>query len=392
MDHADRADGQHAIASSIRVACWFIVALGAVALLHAADSFFIPVCMGIVLAYALRPFVDTLARIRLPRPIASFLVTLTFVGLGALAAYSLADDATQLLDEMPRAARKVRVALQEMQSDKSGALQQVREAAREIGRVAEEVTGNTPVPAARKEPARDVSRELGDMLMAQGYSMAAVFWQSLFALLLASYLLAEGTGFRRRLMRAVGPSLADRLVTTRILDDIDTQVQRYVMATLATSALFGLAITLAFLALGMEHPVLWGVAAASLHLVPYIGQIVFTGVSSLAAFIQFGSATQAAVVGAVGIVADLIVGTLLMTWLQSRVSRTNPAAVFIALLFFGWLWGAWGLVLASPIMAVVKSLCDHVPAFAPGAALLSRGDPPLPLPRDAPADAGPRAG
>jgi predicted PurR-regulated permease PerM len=77
-----------------------------------------------------------------------------------------------------------------------------------------------------------------------------------------------------------------------------------------------------------------------------------------------------------------------MTWLQSRVSRTNPAAVFIALLFFGWLWGAWGLVLASPIMAVVKSLCDHLPSFAPAAALLSRSDPPLPLPREAPSETG----
>ncbi len=102
------------------------------------------------------------------------LVTLAFVGLGRFAAYSLADDATQLLNEMPRATRKVRVALQELQSDKSGALQQMREAAREIGRVAEEVSGTRRCLAARKEPARDLSRELGDMLMTQGYSMAAV--------------------------------------------------------------------------------------------------------------------------------------------------------------------------------------------------------------------------
>ncbi len=64
-------------------------------------------------------------------------------------------------------------------------------------------------------------------------------------------------------MRAVGPSLPDRLVTTSILDDIDPQVQRYVIATLATGVLFGLVITLAFFALGMEHPVLWGVGATA---------------------------------------------------------------------------------------------------------------------------------
>jgi predicted PurR-regulated permease PerM len=392
MEDADRPDGRHAIASSIRVACWFLVALGAVALLHAADRFFIPVCVGIVLAYALRPFVDMLAKLRLPRQVASFLVTLAFVGTGALVAYSLADDAAQFLDELPRAVRKVHVALRELQSDKPGALRQVREAAREIGLVAQEVTGNASLPAAHAQPARDVSRQIGDMLMAQGYSIGAVFWQALFAVLLAGYLLAEGNGFRRRLLRAVGPSLSDRLITTRILDDIDTQVQRYVIATLATSTLLGLAVALAFFMLGMEHPVLWGVGAAALHLVPYIGQIVFTCVSSLAAFIQFGSAGEAALVAAAGVGADFIVGTLLMTWLQSRVSRTNPAAVFIALLFFGWLWGAWGLILASPIMAVVKSLCDHVPAFAPGAALLSRGDPPARLPVDLAPAPGPGAG
>ena len=392
MDHADRPDRQHAIMTSIRVACWFLVALGTLALLHVADRFFIPVCIGIVLAYALRPFVDTLVRARFPRMIASALVTICFVGLAALLAYSLADDATQLLNQMPQAARKVRVALQELQSDKSGALQQMREAAREIGRAAAEVSGTPPAPIARAAPAPDFFPRFGEMLATQGYSMAAVLGQALFAVLLAGYLLAEGKGFRRRLMRAVGPSLADRLVTTRILDDIDLQIQRYVIATLATSVLFGLVVTLAFFALGMEHPVLWGVGATALHFVPYIGQIVLTVVTTLAAFIQFGSVAQAAAVGAVVIAADFVVGILLMTWLQSHVSRTNPAAVFIALLFFGWLWGAWGLVLASPIMAVVKSLCDHVPAFAPGAALLARGDPPMRLPEAAIPEAGPGAG
>ena len=105
---------------------------------------------------------------------------------------------------------------------------------------------------------------------------------------------------------------------------------------------------LAFAALGMEQAGVWGVAAGVLHFIPYLGPVLIAIASGVAGFLQFGS--RAGRAGGRGRVAGGAgaVGSLIMTWLQSRLARVNAAVLFIALLFFGWLWGVWGLLLGAP--------------------------------------------
>ena len=122
----------------------------------------------------------------------------------------------------------------------------------------------------------------------------------------------------------------------------------------------------------MEHAGVWGTMAAVLHFIPYLGPVLFAVASGLAAFMQFGTAAGAFSVAGASMLVAIAVGTLIMTWLQSRFARVNAAVLFIALLFFGWLWGMWGLLLGAPLVAIAKVICDRVGALEPVGELLGR--------------------
>ena len=121
----------------------------------------------------------------------------------------------------------------------------------------------------------------------------------------------------------------------------------------------------AFWAIGLENAAVWGVAAGVLNLVPYLGAIVTTAGTALVAFLQFGTVGMTLAVAGISLVINTLEGWWLMPWLAGRASRMNSVVVFSGLLFWGWLWGGWGLVLGLPIMMVVKAICDHVEHLKP---------------------------
>ena len=191
-------------------------------------------------------------------------------------------------------------------------------------------------------------------------------------LLLAYFLLASGVHFRRKLVQFVGPSLSRKKDAVRILEEIDAQVQRYLLVTLVSNALVAIGTWLAFEALGMEHAGVWGLAAGVLHFVPYLGSALIVIGSGVAALLQFGSISHALAIAGVALLVAGAIGLVLTTWLQSRAARANSAVLFIALLFFGWLWGIWGLLLGAPLVAICKVICDRVEALKPVGELLAR--------------------
>jgi predicted PurR-regulated permease PerM len=189
-------------------------------------------------------------------------------------------------------------------------------------------------------------------------------------LLLAYFLLALGEHFRRKLVQLVGPSLSRKKDAMRILEEIDVQIQRYLLATLGANVLVAIGTWLGFEALGMEQAGVWGVTAGVLHFIPYLCPVLFAIASGMAGFMQFGTALNAFTVAGVSLLVAAAVGSLIMTWLQSRFARVNAAVLFIALLFFGWLWGIWGLLLGAPLVAIAKVVCDRVESLTPPGELL----------------------
>ena len=191
-------------------------------------------------------------------------------------------------------------------------------------------------------------------------------------LLLTYFLLASGTHFRRKLVQFVGPSLSRKKDTVRILEEVDEQIQRYLLVMLISNALVGVMTWLAFEMMGLEHPAVWGVAAGVLHFIPYLGTVAIALASAVAGLLQFGSLPQALLVAGLFLLISGVVGMGLTTWLQGRFARVNTAVLFIVLLFFGWLWGMAGLLLGAPMLAITKVVCDRIESLKPFGELLGR--------------------
>lgn len=361
--------------SRMSMALGVLATIALVAALYLARAFFIPLLIGILMSYTLRPAVDWLEALRLPRAAGAALALVALVGGVSWIGYSLADDAAAMIERLPEAARKLRQSMSVARTGTQSPLQNMREAANEIQGAAADASrkpGERPLARRPADPAPESSGWLNDYAIAQSGQLATVAAQAPIVLLLAYFLLASGVHFRRKLVQFVGPSLSRKKDAVRILEEIDSQIQRYLMATLLSNALIAIGTWLAYEALGMEHAGVWGVAAGVLHFVPYLGSAVIVIGSAVAAFLQFGSVLHGLAVGGVALLVAGSIGLVFMTWLQSRAARVNAAVLFIALLFLGWLWGIWGLLLGAPIIAIVKVVCDRVESLKPAGELLGR--------------------
>lgn len=366
--------------SRVHLAAGMLAVLALVAALYLARGFFVPLLIGILASYALHPLVDWLEACRVPRSVGAALVLTMVVGSFSWIGFSMSDDAEAVIQKLPEAARKLRKDLSAARSGAPTALQKLQEAAKELQAAATDVgalpdTGAKPGarPAARVvvTPAPEPTW-LRDYTLAQSALLVTVAAQTPIVLLLTYFLLASGAHFRRKLVQLVGPSLSRKKDAVRILDEVDVQIQRYLLGTLASNALLAVGTWLAFLALGLEQAGVWGVAAGVLHFVPYLGPALVALGSGVAAFLQFGSLLYALAVAGVSLLVAGMIGFVFMTWLQSRFARVNAAVLFIALLFFGWLWGVWGLLLGAPLVAIVKVVFDRVESLKPAGELLGR--------------------
>ena len=351
-----------------------LVVISVIAALYLARAFFVPLLIGILASYALRPLVDWLKACRIPRAAGAALVLAALIMALSWAIFSLGDDAASIIEQLPEAARKVRQQVATTQTGGPTALQKVQEAASELQRAAADAAGQK-IPAKASLPKTSIRETepsvwLRDYLITQSALLFTVVAQAPIVLLLAYFLLASGEHFRRKLVQLVGPSLSRKKDAVEILEEIDAQIQRYLVVTLGTNLLVAVSTWLAFKALGMEQAGVWGVTAGVLHFIPYLGPALFAIASGLAGFMQYGTALKAFTIAGVSLLVAAAVGMLLMTWLQSRVARMNAAVVFIALLFFGWLWGVWGLLLGAPLVAIAKVVCDRVDSLKPVGQLL----------------------
>ena len=357
--------------TSMSLALGLLALIALVAALYLARAFFVPLLIGILGSYALRPVVDWLEAHFIPRPAGAALALVALVGSLSWVGYSVREDAAAMIERLPEAARKLRRNVTDARASGRTPLQNMQEAANEIqGAAADAALKPGTRAAAVRAP--EPSVWLRDYAIAQSRLLITVAAQAPIVLLLAYFLLASGVHLRRKLVQLVGPSLSRKKDAVRILEEIDVQVQRYLLTMLMSNTLVAIGTWLAFEALGMEQAGVWGVAAGVLHFVPYLGSALIVLGSGIAAFLQFGSALHALAIAGVALFVAGAIGHVFMTWLQSRAARVNAAVLFIALLFFGWLWGIWGLLLGAPLVAIVKVVCDRVEALKPVGELLGR--------------------
>jgi predicted PurR-regulated permease PerM len=352
-----------------------LTVLAILGVLRWASAFFIPLMVALVFSYALSPVVDWLARRKVPRTVSAAVLIVGILGGMGGAVYSLADDANALVTSLPQAARKLRDSLRHARAPtrSDSTIDSMQKAAAELQRAAEEASGPTtpsnPSGAARviiEKPRFD----LRDHLWSGTLGIATAIGQTVMVTFLTYFMLISGDTFRRKLVKITGPGLSEKKLTVQALEEINTQIQRYLLVQLLAGVGTGLATGIAFAFIGLNHAAVWGIAAGVLSLVPYIGSTAVTVTAALVAFMQFGDIRSAMLVGGSSLVIDTIKGYAVVPWATSKTSRMNAVAVFIGVLAWGWLWGVWGLLLGVPILMALKTVCDRVEHLKPVGELL----------------------
>jgi predicted PurR-regulated permease PerM len=343
-----------------------IATLASVFALRWASAVFIPVLVGLLFSYALSPVVDWLQLLRIPRALSAAVLILGILcGIGA-GAYSLSDDASKLVELLPAAAQKLHDSVRSLPGGPKNTLTTVQKAAAQIEQAADESTQAAPFNrSVQRVQIEKPKFNIKDHLWSGTLGLLGMLGQIGMVALITFFLMASGDQFRRKLIKLTGPKLSKKKITLQALNQIHDQIQRYMLVQLFTSILVGLATWLSFLAIGLEHAAVWGVAAGVLDLIPYVGSVAIATGSALVSFLQFGTLEMALIVSGTSLVIHSIEAFLLTPWLTSRTNKMNPVAIFVGVLAWGWLWGIWGLLLGVPILVVVKAICDRIEDLRP---------------------------
>jgi predicted PurR-regulated permease PerM len=343
-----------------------LAALASVFALSWAQAFVVPLLLGIVLSYTLNPLVAWLEAIRIPRVAGTIIVMASVIGALVFGTYSLRGQMQTVVEQLPEAATQFAAGLGRIQIGQFADMQKVRDAATEV----EKATTRAGAGASTAPPATHVIVDqpmlrLGNFLWVGSMGALGAMGQAAMVVFLIFFLLLGGDTFKRKLVRLAGPSLSARKITVHILDDINSSIQKYMFMLLTTNLLVALLSWIAFRWIGLENAGAWAAAAGVLHIVPYLGSCATAVATGMAAFMQFGSFAMALAAAGASLAIATVVGTFVTTWMTGRIANLNPAAVFISLLFWGWLWGVWGMLLSIPIIVIVKVVSHHVGPLQP---------------------------
>ena len=333
--------------------------------LQYAQGVLIPIVLAVLVSYALEPLVCALERIRIPRVLAAAIVLVSVVSGGATLLLELSSQAQQLTQQMPAAARRFRQTLERTQaSGTQSTIQQVQQAATELEKAADATSQQPVAPkGVQRVQIETAPIDIGDYLWWGSFGLLGRAAQLVLILFLTFFLLASGDLFRRKLVKIAGPSLSSKKVTLKILEDISNRIERFLLIQAFTSLIVGVVSWLAFRWVGLEQAAVWGLLAGIFNSIPYFGPVIVTGSIAIVSFMQFGTLGQTALAAGLALTITSLEGMLLTPWLTSRASQMNAVAIFVGLLFWGWVWNIWGVLLAVPILMAIKAICDQIDDF-----------------------------
>ena len=330
-----------------------LVMLTVLALLYTlrfAQAFFLPIVLAILLNFLLSPMVRLLRNsLRVPEPLGAAILLVLLLGVLGFGLYQLTPAATAWLARAPESVATLQRRIQPL-----------RKPVEQVTKAAEQVEQATDMD--KKTPTVEIK---GPSLTQQVFGgTTAMFSYGIVVVFLTYFLLASGELFLQKLV-AVLPNLKDKKTAVRIVRETETQVSTYLVVTTMINIGVGIVTGVALALVGMPNPVLWGVIAGVLNFVPYVGGLVNTIILALAAFLTFEEPGQALLVPIVFTVINILEGNLITPWILGRRMRLNTVAVFIGLVFWWYVWGVPGAIMAVPIMATIKIACDHIDALRP---------------------------
>ena len=343
-------------ARSIALLGLLLIAVGTV--LYLARVVFIPLTFALMLSFLLSPVVTRLSRLRVPRALGAALVVLILLGGASFAGLQLSDPASDWIDRSPNVLqtleRKVRP---------------WRRPVKDVSELAERVERITQVDA-RKAP-QEVTLENPGILRAAldtVWTMAAGGLVTLFALYFA---LLSGDVLLARVIAWV-PDLKGQRRTADVLDSIQRGMSRYLGTVFAINLAVGCAVALGMFLLHMPNPLLWGALALLVNFVPYVGPLVGILTVGAVSLATFDKPAVALFPPLFYLVLASVEGNVITPLILGRTCELDPLVIFVWLLFWGWLWGVPGAIIAVPLLMLIKLTCEKSVVLRPVAGLIAR--------------------
>jgi predicted PurR-regulated permease PerM len=349
--------------AGVQIALWILATVATLFFLKTAKALFLPIAIAVLISYALDPVVTWFVRLRLPRVAATALVMLTILAAAAAGAYSLRDDAAQLVDALPKATQRAREMVQSQLGVRGDVMQESTTGVGTTGRSTEAATDSGNMLGSSGQVGSLLTRVVGSVFTLAG-NLVVVFF-------LVFFLLLSGRHVRDRVIEVAGSDPDRRRTVTTIITDINTQIQRYLVVLVFTAAIVGVATWSVLAIMGVEHAPMWGLLAGVFNSIPYFGPVIVSGGLFAVGMMQGGGTTQALQMAGAAIVITSLEGWLLTPPLMGKAERMSALAVFLGLLLWTWMWGGWGTILAVPMLVIVKSVADHVQPLKPVGRLMA---------------------
>lgn len=311
------------------------------AFLYFASPIIIPIIIAISLAYLLSPAVSLLKKLKIPHPLAVILVLLISFVIIAVIGYFLFLQASSLLQVLPsywNTAMEYSIKFLDVYK--------------------------TFIPQGKDLDLANL--QLKDFsgitkYLFRGISSSVSFLASLVIILfLTFFILNDQEMLKKKLIRAFGKSESDGRTIAKILEKINQQIKSFLLVKFGTSVALAIIFTIGLSIIGVNYAYIWGPLAGVLNLIPYVGSIIGAIPPIIMAGIQYGAIMPMIWVLLLFVIFQNLEGNIISPKLIGDKLNLSPLAVLVSVMFWTWLWGAIGIILAIPITASAKVICDHV--------------------------------
>jgi predicted PurR-regulated permease PerM len=325
-----------------------------------ARAFLMPVVMAFLLSMVFSPVRRALERTGLPSGASAFLIVGALLvgliaGIGALAT-----PVSTWIERAPQIGYELEWKLRDLR----GATESVRDVAEQVDKLTE----------GEEDPTvqRVVVQESGSVAL-MALTLPAVASQIAFTLVLLFFLLASGEMFYEKIVNVM-PTFRDKRMAIRIARDIEAKLSHYLFTITMINAGLGVAVGVSMWAFGMPNPLLFGVTAFFLNFVPFLGAVIGVAISTVVGVLTFPTLGQGLLVGAVYFLLTSIEGQFVTPWFVGRRLQLNTVVVFLSVTLFAWLWSIVGMLVATPLLVMIRTFCEHIPSLQPlGTFLSARG-------------------
>jgi len=344
--------------------------------LHFAQQILMPIMASVILALLLQPAVRVLVRVKVPAALAAGIVVAALFAVISAGIYVLSDPAAQWMSQMPNV-------LAEVQDKIKGPIEEIKDVKKEVESFVEEAQQDetaTPTPAPDKNktiepelpqvPPQTIKLSLLEVFTQSFAILSNVGWSAVVIFVLLYFLLATSRVLRENLVAALS-SLRDKKRALAVTSKVQTDISAYLATVILINIGLGVAIGLAMHITGLPNGALWGAMAATLNFIPYLGPVAGAFVVAIVGLVTFDTPVQALIPPLIYFGINAVEGNFFTPMILSRRLTINPAAVFLSVVFWAWIWGVPGALMAVPILACLKVICDANERLVPVSQLLN---------------------